>query len=115
MEKILSHCGLDCQACPAYQATIRDSYDERVKVAKTWSEEYGVDLGPEDINCRGCIAEVGPYFAHCYKCDIRKCSMSKGFVNCSECSEMETCEIVGALFEVVPDAKNNLMEVRKKQ
>ena len=57
MDKIIAYCGLLCSECGAYIATLNDDNKKRKEVAKQWSEEYGGDITPEDINCVGCIID----------------------------------------------------------
>ncbi len=113
MDKMISRCGLDCLACPAYKATMNDSDEERTQVAKIWSEEYGGELKAEDINCLGCTKVDGPHIGHWDVCEMRICSTKKGLETCGHCDEMESCDIIGGLFKVVPVAKENLVELRK--
>jgi hypothetical protein len=65
---------------------------------------------PDMINCTGC-REEGVKFSHCSECEIRKCSRSKGFKTCGDCSELENCAIVGNILQFVPDALTNLRSI----
>ena len=47
--------------CPAYLATAADSMEQKEKVAKDWSQQFGATIVAKDINCMGCKSE-GPYF-----------------------------------------------------
>ena len=38
MRKMIAYCGLDCEKCDAYLATINDDQNLREKTAKLWSE-----------------------------------------------------------------------------
>ena len=33
-----------------------------------------------------------------HMCEIRKCALRKGVSTCGNCSELETCQIVGAII-----------------
>ena len=38
MKKMIAYCGLDCEKCNAYIATINDNQELRKKTAKLWAE-----------------------------------------------------------------------------
>ena len=38
MKKLIAYCGLDCEKCDAYLATINDDQELRIKTAKLWAE-----------------------------------------------------------------------------
>ena len=38
MKKMIAYCGLDCEKCDAYIATINDDQKLREKTAKLWAE-----------------------------------------------------------------------------
>lgn len=38
MKNLIAYCGLDCEKCDAYLATINDNQDLRKKTAKLWAE-----------------------------------------------------------------------------
>ena len=42
-------------------------------------------------------------------CSIRKCVNEKGYNTCGDCKELDDCQIVGAIFQHAPDAKENLL------
>jgi hypothetical protein len=111
MAEKISVCGLDCGACPAYQATQKNDDAERKKVAETWSKEYGADIKPEDINCDGCTSKTGPYFSNCNVCEIRKCGLEHSVENCAHCGDY-ACDKLTKFFEMVPDAKTRLDGVK---
>ncbi len=66
----------------------------------------------KDINCDGCMEEDGRHFAHCYECEIRKCVLEKGILNCAHCEDY-ACEKVEGIFKMVPQAKEELEALRK--
>ncbi len=110
MKKMIAYCGLDCEACDAYNATINDDSELRVKTAKLWSDMNNVEITPEMINCAGCRAD-GIKTPYCESlCKIRRCGMSRGFETCGECPELEGCEKVGAVIKNMPEALRNLKD-----
>ena len=110
MVEMTAICGLPCHECGAYQAT-RDGDDaRRAEVAKEWSQMYGAELKAEDINCGGCTAG-GVLFHHCTVCEIRKCGVARGVVNCAHCDDY-ACEKLEEFFKMVPDCRTRLDGIR---
>ena len=113
MDEMIAFCGITCQKCGAFLAT-RDNDDEkRAEVAQLWSKEYKSDLKPEDINCEGCLSEGENLFSYLKICEIRKCAKEKDVVNCAHCSDY-VCEKLKKFFEMAPDAKNRLDEIKAR-
>ncbi len=112
MEKMVGFCGIVCSECPAFLATQRNDDSERSKVADMWSKHYHADIRPEHINCDGCVSKSQRIFSHPRVCEVRKCGQEKGLENCAYCDEY-ACEKLGEFFEMVPDAKTTLDEIRK--
>jgi hypothetical protein len=52
-------------------------------------------------------------FQHCTVCEIRKCGMDQEVVNCAHCDEY-ACDKLTKFFEMVPDAKKTLDEIRQE-
>lgn len=78
MKKMIAYCGLNCEKCDAYLATINDDQKLREKTAKLWAQLNDVPILPEHINCQGCRAD-GIKTVFCDNiCDIRQCSVEKG-------------------------------------
>ena len=85
MRKMIAYCGLDCEKCDAYIATINDDQELREKTAKAWSELNQVPILPEHINCQGCRAE-GIKTVFCDSlCEIRQCALKKSVETCGDC------------------------------
>ena len=54
MKDMIGYCGLDCEKCDAYMATVNDDQTLREKTAKQWAELNNAPILPEHINCEGC-------------------------------------------------------------
>ena len=54
MRKTIAYCGLDCEKCDAYLATVNDDNALREITARLWSELNQVEITAEQINCEGC-------------------------------------------------------------
>ena len=108
MKNMIACCGLDCEHCDAYLATIRNDQALREKTAKLWSEMNHVTILPEQINCEGCRMN-GVKFVYCEQlCGIRQCAMKKGFETCGDCAELDTCQTVAMVIGNNHDARRNL-------
>ena len=109
MNKMIAYCGLDCEKCDAYLATIRDDQALREKTAKAWAELNQAPILPEHINCLGCRAD-GVKTVFCDSlCQIRQCALNKGVETCGGYPEMERCGTVGQIHAGAPEARDNLM------
>lgn len=110
MKQLIACCGLDCENCDARKATVGNDDELREKIAKEWSAMNNTsEITAETINCMGCRAD-GVKFAYCtHYCEIRKCVREKGFDTCGDCKELDNCQIVGAVFQNAPGAKENLL------
>ena len=49
MKNMIAYCGLDCERCDAYLATINDDQELRKKTAKLWAELNNAPILPEHI------------------------------------------------------------------
>jgi len=107
MEKLIACCGIDCATCDARTATLTNDIALKEKTAKTWSEQFSANIPVESINCFGCRVE-GEKFFHCSVCEIRNCVQAKSYQTCGDCEELESCPIVGAIFQHMPELKENL-------
>ena len=108
MKDMIGYCGLDCEKCDAYLATINNDQALREKTAKKWSEMNHVEILPDYINCEGCrVNGVKTYFCE-QMCEIRKCASKKGFTTCGDCSEHTTCRTISMITEHCPEALENL-------
>ena len=108
MKERIAFCGLDCEKCDAYLATLHNDDALREKTARLWSEWNHVTITPEMINCMGCRAD-GVKTPYCESlCQIRQCALKKGFATCGSCPDLDCCAIVGAVVSNSSDARNNL-------
>ncbi len=108
MNELIAFCGLDCQECDAYIATVNNDNALREKTAKAWSALYNSPIKPEDINCEGCRCD-GVKLIYCEKyCEIRQCAQKKNMNTCGDCKELDSCHKVAAIIEHNPDALKKL-------
>ena len=108
MRNMIAYCGLDCEKCDAYLATVRDDQALREKTAKEWSKLNNAPILPEQINCLGCRAE-GVKTVFCESlCQIRQCALQKGVETCGDCGRLEKCQTVAAILANSPEALENL-------
>ena len=108
MKEMIAYCGLDCETCDAYLATIHDDQALREKTAALWAELNHAPILPEHINCEGCRVD-GVKTVYCERlCAIRQCALKKGVTTCGGCPELDTCQAVGEIISHNPDALDNL-------
>ena len=108
MKDMIGYCGLDCEKCDAYIATINNDQALREKTAKLWTKLNNAPILPENINCEGCrMNGIKTVFCDSL-CEIKKCALKKGVATCGDCSESETCPTVGAILKNNPTALENL-------
>lgn len=110
MDNNIACCGLNCNECTAYKATVSNSDELRKQTADEWGKQFNVNINPEDINCLGCRSEL--LFGHCNVCEIRKCALDKTLDNCGKCSSF-SCEKVEEILKHVPEARKNLENSRE--
>ena len=107
MEKLIAYCGLDCAECGAFLATKNNDQALREKTAIEWTKVHNFDYTPDMINCTGCKGD-GALINHCSDCEIRKCAIEKGVINCGACAEFKACKIINDHIVEVPHTKQNL-------
>ena len=108
MREMIAYCGLDCEKCDAYLATIHDDQALREKTAKLWAALNHAPITPEHINCQGCRVD-GIKTVFCDSmCGIRQCALKKGVETCGECLDMKNCQMIGAIIENNSEALKNL-------
>ena len=108
MKKMIAYCGLDCEKCEAYLATVNDDQALRVKTAELWSKLNHASIAPEQINCLGCRAEgVKTIFCESL-CAIRQCARKKGVETCCSCPEKKKCPELDVIISNHPEARENL-------
>lgn len=110
MRKMIGYCGLDCEKCDAYIATINNDQVLREKTAKRWAELNNAPILPEHINCEGCRTEgVKTIFCENY-CAVRQCALKQSVATCGECPDLKTCVKLGEITTNNPSALDNLKE-----
>ena len=107
---LIAYCGLNCEECEAYIATINNDDELREKVAKEWSILNEVTITKEMINCEGCRAN-GKKFPFCdTMCPIRICGKEKTVETCGDCENLKTCEKLKMVTDHNEKALDNLLK-----
>jgi len=68
---MIGYCGINCETCDCYKATILDDDRMRMNVAIKWSRMFNRTILPREINCTGCKSD-GVKFSNCSVCKIRE-------------------------------------------
>ena len=115
MNNMIAYCGLNCDSCPIHLATLEEDKSSqkkmRVSIARLCSEQYGINLKPEDItDCDGCRADTGRMFSGCRNCEIRKCASQKNLESCAYCPEY-ACDKLKEFLRREHDAQARLEEI----
>lgn len=110
MKDMIGYCGLDCEKCDAYIATVNDDESLREKTAKLWAELNNAPILAEHINCEGCRMDGAKTLFCDSLCTIRQCALQKGVITCGDCLKFDNCSTVGAILENNPSALNNLKQ-----
>lgn len=106
--EMIAYCGLDCESCDAYIATIHDDQELRENTAARWSELNNATILPEHINCEGCRSE-GVKTVYCDSlCPIRQCAAAKDVSTCGDCPVVLSCGTVAMVIGSNPEARQNL-------
>jgi hypothetical protein len=113
---MLACCGLQCDTCPIFLATLEKDKPKQVEMRKSIAKEcrkhYNMQIQPEEItDCDGCISETERIFSGCSNCKIRKCAQAKNLKSCAYCSDF-ICDKLKEMFALDPEAKIRLVEIR---
>jgi len=109
---LTAYCGLSCDFCPAYQATLKNDDELRRQTAMEWSQMFNAQITPEMINCEGCRTP-GLKLGHCAVCEIRSCAASRGYDTCAQCDDY-ACEKLAPVITAMPLAKETLEKLRAR-
>jgi len=108
MRDMIGYCGLDCEKCEAYIATIKDDDNLREQTAKLWAKLNNASILPEHINCQGCRTDgIKTIFCDSL-CQIRQCALKHGVVTCGNCTEISDCRTLTMVTEGNTEARKNL-------
>jgi len=114
MEIIIGYCGIVCSECPVLLATQKNDDTERKRVTEMFTEQYGTEYKPKDINCDGCLSDSPRLFSYCNTCEIRKCGRENKVKNCAFCKDY-ACAKLSQLFSSYSKAKETLDQIRRTQ
>ena len=97
-----SYCGVNCEKCKVYVATMADDDNLKAEVAREWSLLYKNSFTKEkdfivsDMICHGCKSDIR--FGLCKLCDIPECNIKHNVENCEDCAQFP-CERIQRFFE----------------
>ncbi len=64
-----AYCGLHCEKCPVYLASLGGNTEEQIRLAAEYSTDT-CQFSPEDMYCLGCHSDT-PSQKMCSDCEIR--------------------------------------------
>jgi len=112
MTRLIGYCGVACDRCPAYRATLKGDEAALEAIATEWSSGDR-DLSLAEVRCYGCHAGDAYTAAFCTECDVRRCAGTHGFGTCAECRDYP-CARLDAPHEASPEARRVLDDLRRR-
>lgn len=94
---MISFCGINCDECPIYIATLKGDNRLKAALARDLTVE-GCIFRIEDINCTGCLQPANCNRKMKGNCEIRRCALRHEIANCGECAEYP-CSILDKYLE----------------
>lgn len=79
--KMISPCGINCEMCAAYKATVSDDLEEKKRLAKEWSTPK-CTFKAKEIYCKGCLESE---WKMTRACSIRNCCKMRNLTSCAYC------------------------------
>jgi hypothetical protein len=114
MHQLIAYCGLNCAECEAFQATQADDDAWKEKIAAKWRVEYqSPQIDIHAATCDGCRSPLGRAGGYCAECPLRACGARRGVETCAHCAEFETCRHLAEFYQVAPQMKATLEEIRR--
>lgn len=110
---MIAYCGLDCEHCPAYEATQAGDMEALAKVAEGWSKQFGMEIPTDSIVCDGCKSDSGRINAFCSMCQAKSCAAGKGIATCAHCPEF-ACKILEACPGYMAEGREALERIRRE-
>lgn len=110
MNKKIAYCGLNCQTCDAYLATIQNDQKLKEATAKKWARLNQDPILPEHIHCEDCRMPGAKTIFCETMCEIRKCAIKKEVSTCGHCSNLETYRTIESILKHNPSIINNLKQ-----
>ena len=113
MNQLIGCCGLDCEACDARIATLKNDSALREKTAILWTRLNGVTITPDMIHCTGCRME-GAKTPFCDRlCPIHNCVREKRLDTCADCTQRSGCPTLESIAANNPSVLKNLNRLRE--
>lgn len=105
----MAYCGLHCDSCPVFNATISGDNALLARLAEEYSGE-GFVITAEELECLGChTGQISEKM--CGGCGMRACGREKGVAHCGECAEYP-CAIIEEYLPEAHPARAALEEYR---
>lgn len=93
---LVGACGGYCGGCTDYLAYINNDEKLKRKLAEEFSEQFSMNIKPEDVGCLSCHASI--HKPWCASCSIRQCTEERGILTCAFCDEFP-CEKLQKYYE----------------
>jgi hypothetical protein len=110
LKALQGRCGLFCGHCEIYIAYSTNNLTAQKRIARAYSETKGKTIQPVQVKCLGCKGTSSSLWRS--SCQVRLCAEEKGLEFCYQCREFP-CDTLQSLFEVNPQARENLRTISK--
>jgi hypothetical protein len=107
LDDLIAVCGVNCQLCPAFQATKSGERANLERVATEWTAVSPKPFKADDIICDGCRVN-GRKSGYCATCEIYLCAQSQGFITCAHCPSAPCLKIKHPL------ARESIIKLKKE-
>lgn len=107
----LAYCGLNCDECLIYLASVSKNTTEQIGLAKEYSTDTS-EFSKEDMFCLGCHSDTVSE-KMCGGCEIRKCGIEKACGNCARCAGFP-CSILETYLGDNSDSLHSLIQLAAK-
>lgn len=107
-----AYCGLECQNCELYKATLTNNIEVKKRLAKEWLNIEDKDFKAEEIFCYTCKEESKPYNQFLQVCQVRACAKEKQLLTCAHCDDLPTCD--KELWTKYPEMKKKIDAMREE-
>lgn len=96
MADLIAYCGINCDTCPLYIATINNDEAMKKEILLKYEKLYNRSFEIKEMECYGC--KSGMKFSLSNACNITPCNINRGTETCSQCENYQ-CERIKKFYE----------------
>jgi len=111
--QLLGYCGIFCGTdCVIFQAANSGDIKFKNQVAKTLSQELGINFDVSRLQCKGCQGSEEKMWCECRLCYIRQCAKRQDIKICTDCEDYP-CQVFKIRFSQSENAPKNIPKIRE--